>query len=95
MHVSMIVIRIIWGDRSATTVFRTLSNGSMRSAIWRAVSGLTPFGMNPGSAVPDLWEVAAVDASADSISLFLDGWCPLRSCSPQGGIASSAEVQQG
>ena len=95
MRVLRIVRRIIWRDRKATTVFSTLSKGSMRAAIWRAISGLTHCGMNPCSAAPDLWEVAAVAASADSISLFLEGSNPLRSCSSQERIASSAEVQQG
>ena len=95
MRVLRIVRRIFRRDRKATTVFSTLSKGSMRAAIWRAISGLTPCGMNPGSAVPDLCEVAAVAASTDSSSLFLEGWNPLRRCSSHERIASSAELQYG
>ena len=95
MRVLMIVRRIVSRERKATTVRIALSKGSMRAAIRRAISGLTPRGANPGSAVPDLWEVDAVAARADSTSLFLEGWNPLRSCSSQERIDSSAEAQQG
>ena len=95
MNVSMVARRIVPRECKATTAPVTLSKGSIRAAIWRAISGLTPCGMNPGSDAPGLRAVAAVDTSADSISLFLEVRGPLRSCPPQGRDASSAEVQQG
>ena len=92
VHVLLIARRIVSRERKVATVFITISNGPMRAAIWRATCGLTPRGMNPGSAVPDLCEVSAVAASADSISLFLEGWNPLRSCSSQLRMASSVDM---
>lgn len=58
------------------TVFNTLSKGSIFEAIARAISGLTPRGMNSGNAAPDRCVVVAVVASAVCRCLFFDGWQP-------------------
>ena len=92
VHVLMIARRIVSRERKGDTVFSTLSKGPIRAAIWRAACGLTTFGTNPGSAVPNLGVVASVAASAESISLFLDCWSPSRICSSQLLIASPADM---
>ena len=78
VHLFRVVLRSVVRERADSAVFSTLSKGSMFVAIWRAVSGLTPRGMNPGSATPDRCAVAAVEASTALRSLFLDGWNPSR-----------------
>ena len=59
------VRRITSRELSVTAAFRTLSNGPIRDAIWRATCGLTPRGRNAGNAVPDRCVVAAVAASTE------------------------------
>ena len=86
-----ITVRLIESrERIVSAVFSILSKGSICLAIWRSTVGLTPRGMNPGSAAPDRWEAAAVDANTDWMCLFLGGCNPSLILSPQSAMAVSA-----
>ena len=87
-----IVRRMKSRERSGTAVFSTRSKGPMRGAIRRATCGLTPRGMNPGKAAPDLCEVEAVAANTAWICLFLDGWSQPRISPPHACMDSVAVI---
>ena len=77
--------------RADRTVFNTLSKGSICFAIDRATDGEAPFGMKLGRAPPDRWVVAAVAARTDCMSLFFEGWNPIRRLCSQFPIAKVDE----
>ena len=87
--VLLTVRRIELLARDESTVFSTLSKGSICFAIVRAAVGEAPFGMKLWGASPERCDVAAVAANTECICPFLDGWNLMRRLRSQFSVALS------